>query len=107
MTRPMMYLCAPNPHASARDGMKASTAASRLTAMTRVRIGVLYLRDQAAERAQVASVPWIQIALAPALRSIQLRRLEQHRQLAKPRIVEQPPERLQADTSLADVFVAV
>src|SRR5215204_6052992 len=65
------------------------------------------LAHQPAQRPQVARVPRIDVALAPALRRIELGRLEQHRQAREARIRQQPPERFEAETALADVLVPI
>src|SRR5688572_26841190 len=67
----------------------------------------LYLADEPAERAEIARIPRIDVALATALWRVQFRRLEQHRQAREPGVVEQSPEWLEPETALADVLVPI
>ena len=62
---------------------------------------------QPAQRPEVAPVPRIGVAQAPALGRIELRRLEQHRQPCEARIVDQTPERFEPEAALADVLVPI
>src|SRR5688572_18862803 len=111
ITRSRMYLCASKPHASA-GGPGVRIARTANTATRRVRIVIepialpLYLH-QPAQCSQVAHVPRIGVAPAAALGRLELRRLEQHRQRGETAVVENPAERFQAETALADVLVAI
>ena len=64
-------------------------------------------RQQPAQRAQVPQIPGIGVAPTPALGRIELRSLQQHRQMREPRIVQQAPERFEPETALADVLVPI
>src|SRR5688500_1088799 len=96
-----------NPHACSGD--EPASAMKRMTAADCCRrtIAVLYLRDQAAQGAEVARVPGILVAASAALRCLELRRLEQHCMRCEAWVVEQHPERLETQATLADVFVAI
>ena len=65
------------------------------------------LTDQPSQDLQVAAIERIDVAAPPALGGIELGGFEQHRQRAKPRVVEDPPERLEPEPAFADVLVPI
>src|SRR5436189_6486040 len=65
------------------------------------------MSDEGFEEVQIPPVERVHVGAPPALRRIELRRLEQHRQLREPRVVDEPSERLDADAALADVLVPI
>ena len=105
----MMNLWASKPHAPA--GAATASARQRSTSTTMPALSHARLTIPVAislpQRPQVARVPGIDVAPPPALGRVELRRLEQHRQPREPRIVQQPPERLEPEASLADVLVPI
>src|SRR5262245_45988261 len=62
--------------------------------------------DQASERIQIPFVQRIRCNWAGRL-AFALRCFQQHRQVAKPAVVDDPPKRLESEKPLADVLVTI
>src|SRR5688572_24555213 len=67
----------------------------------------LHRSYQFSQRPQVSGVPRVHVGPAPAFRSFELRRFEQHRKLCKSTVVQQAAKGFQSETALADVLVAI